>query len=74
MSGTQPDGSTGHPQRWIGRYYEALVFGFADIENACGGSGCYNGLARFKSGQHLLIVLSKDGTLWDDGSTSGDGN
>lgn len=47
------------PQLWIGGYYEAQVFGFADIENARGGSGCYDGLARFKSGEPLLIVLSR---------------
>jgi hypothetical protein len=43
-------------------------FDFADIENACGGSGCYNVLARLKSSHNPPIMLSKDGTLCDDGS------
>jgi hypothetical protein len=47
--GTQPDGTSGHPVvSWdITAWHWYSDFG--DIQNACGGSGCYNVLSKLQS-------------------------
>lgn len=61
MTGTQPDGSTGHPKivpdiiQW--HWYSDM----GDIENAVGGSGTYNILARLKSSYNLPIMITEIG-------------
>lgn len=62
MTGTQPDGSSGHPKiapdiiQW--HWYSDM----GDIEKAVGGSGTYNILARLKSSYNLPITITEIGT------------
>jgi hypothetical protein len=61
MSGTQPDGSTGHPKispdiiQW--HWYSDM----GDIEKATGGSGTYNVLSRLKTSYGLPIMITELG-------------
>lgn len=60
-NGTQPDGSSGHPQvRWdatVCHWYSDM----GSITNACGGSGCYNVLDILKSHYGKPIYLTEFG-------------
>lgn len=62
MTGTQPDGSTGHPTispdiiQW--HWYQDG----GDFENAIGTSGTYNVLAKLKSTYNLPIIFTEIGT------------
>jgi hypothetical protein len=61
MTGTQPDGTTGHPKITPDIIQWHWYSDDGDIENACGGSGCYNVLARLKSSYNLPILLTEVG-------------
>lgn len=62
LSGTQPDGSTGHPKVTPDIIQWHWYSDFGDIENATGGSGTYNVLARLKSSYNLPILITEIGT------------
>jgi hypothetical protein len=61
MTGTQPNGSTGHPKitpdiiQW--HWYSDM----GDIQNATGGSGTYNILSRLQSSYGLPIMITEIG-------------
>jgi hypothetical protein len=62
MSGTQPDGSTGHPKITPDIIQWHWYSDFGDIEKATGGSGTYNVLSRLKSSYNLPILITEIGT------------
>ncbi|SAK84337.1 hypothetical protein AWB78_04221 [Caballeronia calidae] len=69
MQGTQPDGTSGHPVvSWdVTAWHWYSDFG--DIQNACGGTGCYNVLATLRD-FGKPIWLTEYGVRPDMGSNS----
>jgi hypothetical protein len=61
MTGTQPDGSTGHPVITPDILQWHWYSNENDIENATGGSGTYNVLQRLKTSYGLPIMLTELG-------------
>jgi Glycosyl hydrolase catalytic core len=70
MTGTQPDGSTGHsvitPDLLQWHWYSNQ----GDIENATGGSGAYNVLQRLKTAYGLPIMITELGVVPGTESTA----
>jgi len=70
MTGTQPDGTTGHPTispdiiQW--HWYQDG----GDFENAIGTSGTYNVLAKLKSTYNLPIVFTEIGSSPDQSTSA----
>jgi hypothetical protein len=61
MTGTQPDGSTGHPVISPDILQWHWYSDGGDIENAYGSSGTYNVLQRIKTAYHLPIMFTELG-------------
>ena len=61
MTGTQPDGSTGHPKITPDIIQWHWYSDGGDFENAVGVSGTYNVLARLKASYNLPIMFTEIG-------------
>ncbi|WP_125910408.1 glycosyl hydrolase [Burkholderia singularis] len=61
MTGTQPDGTTGHPKITPDVIQWHWYSDGGDIENAVGLTGTYNVLARLKASYNLPIVITEVG-------------
>ncbi|WP_321795235.1 beta-glucosidase [Burkholderia sp. BCC1988] len=65
MTGTQPDGTTGHPKITPDVIQWHWYSDGGDFENAVAASGTYNVLARLKSSYNLPIVFTEIGINQD---------
>lgn len=65
MTGTQPDGTTGHPKITPDIIQWHWYSDGGDFENAVGASGTYNVLARLKASYNLPIMFTEIGVNED---------
>ncbi|KWZ48488.1 MULTISPECIES: beta-glucosidase [Burkholderia] len=66
MTGTQPDGTTGHPKLTPDVIQWHWYSNGGDLENALGKTGRYNVLARLKDRYNLPIVVTEIGVNTDN--------
>lgn len=69
MTGTQPDGTTGHPKITPDVIQWHWYSNGGDFENALGKTGRYNVLARLKDRYNLPIVVTEIGVNTDNSDT-----